>query len=48
VTWQLFTNEREQHTELIDVIVPNEITLSQLVAAAIYAHFEGKFDVNTM
>jgi hypothetical protein len=47
IKWQLFTNEKEPVGPLVDALVPNEITLTQLVAGPIAPEFEGRFDFNT-
>jgi hypothetical protein len=41
VTWQLFTNTRDTFAEPVDAVVPNEITLAQLVATVIFPHQGG-------
>jgi hypothetical protein len=47
VRWQLFTNEKEEVAPPVQVLIPNEITLSQLVAYAIVPEYRGRFDINT-
>jgi hypothetical protein len=48
VSWQLSTNEQDPFSDPVVVSIPNEITLTQLVAAYIYRHEGGRLDINTV
>jgi hypothetical protein len=48
VTWQLITNDHKPLGQPVEIRVPKEITLAQLVSFVVVPRVEGKFDASTV